>query len=90
MIAPGKPSPVRDLCLYGFTNEQSARLENMRMALRGLSELATAASGPDMPPIEIHGENLAAIFELFDDDLGACLGPDAVRTFWLTDEGEPA
>lgn len=75
---------------YVFNDLQSAQIEQMRMALRGLSQIASGGGALDGQPVEIDGPNLAAIFELFDDRLGDVVGPGRVKTLWFDPDQLPA
>lgn len=68
---------------YLFDDDQSAKLETHRMAMRGLADLAfnpTEATGDGQGLDRAH---LAALFEVLEQNLGNIIGPDKVGHHFL-------
>lgn len=73
---------------YIFDDRQSAKIEQLRFAIRGLSQIAHDGDMRNRGTIEIDRPYFAAIMELLDDRLGELIGLDKVTHVWLDPEPE--
>jgi len=79
-----------DKAFYTFDADQSARVERIVFACRGLSELACSeldemlgGEAEAVPEVTMTRKHLSAVFAMIADSIDAAVGPDAVGSVWL-------